>query len=264
VGICLVRNDDRFLNQVLAGVVDFCDELIIADHQSRDGTAKIAQKWAESHGHVSYHRIASPAESQNFISQYYGQDVWVFGVDGDELYEADRLSRFRQQLLEGRFSNVWQVLGKAVHCFEFDQTALTVTGHLARPSRSMTKLYNFSRITNWEGPTSERLHGGTIHFKPECEGNKDHSESEMDWDDALFRCVHMVFVRRSSQQIKPNVARPNIAEKLAFSKWEKIRYRLLALLGKEPASKTKHLTYARGEPRVISVASFIDPKNLTS
>jgi glycosyltransferase involved in cell wall biosynthesis len=264
IGICLVRNDDRFLNQVLSGVVDFCDELIVAENRSRDKTSEIAQKWAAEYDHIHFHRIADPSESQELIRKYFAQDVWMFAVDGDEIYEADKLAVLRKQLEEGRFSDAWQVLGKALHCSEFDEASLRATGYLARPSRSMTKLYNFSKIDDWVGATTERLHGGQIIFKAGCSEIKDQSESELNWDDAVFRCLHMVFVKRSSMQSDASIARPNIAEKIAFSKFEKIRYRIMQFFGKEPESKTKQTTYMRGDPVTLSVSSFIDPKNLVS
>lgn len=248
VGICLVRNDDRFLDYVLANVVDFCDELIIADHQSKDHTSAIARKWADSHEHVRYESIAHPSESHELIRPYCGKDVWLFAVDGDELYDRERLAKFRKQLINGRFKSLWQILGKVLHCNDYDEMTGMVKGYLGRPSRSMTKLYNFSVIEDWKGPCTERLHHGEIVFKKGYEqGKKDHSESEMDWDDAVFRCLHMVFLRRSSLQSEDDVSRPNIAEKNGFSKFQKITYLLFRFIGKEPKSRTKHLTYMRGD-----------------
>jgi glycosyltransferase involved in cell wall biosynthesis len=262
VGICLVRNDDRFLETVLRNVHTFCDELIIADHQSTDGTRAIAERWAASHPHIHYHRILDPGQSQALIAPYYGQDVWLFAVDGDEIYESGRLACLKEQLLNGRFSECWQVLGKALHCDAYDPETQRAWGYLARPSRSMTKLYNFALISGWKGPHPERLHGGTLVFKDERHRDvKDSSESELTWDEAVFRCLHMVFIRRSSLQSEDDFARPNIAEKGAYSIFERLRYTLYRMLGKEPASRTKHLTYQRG-PRVeVAVDSFFDPNS---
>lgn len=257
VGICLVQNDDRFLDTVLHNVYEFCDELIIADHHSKDRTSEIANEWANKHNHIRYHRIAHPSESQDLIAPYYGEDVWLFAVDGDEIYEPDRLAGFKLQLQQGRFSDKWQVLGKVLHCDGFDSESKKAEGYLARPSRSMTKLYNFSVISDWKGPHSERLHGGDVVFiDPKHKDAKDHGESELPWDDAVFRCLHMVFLRRSSLQTEHDVSRPNIAEKNAFSLLGKIKYRLMQCFGKEPESQTKHLTYMRGNRVDLDVASF--------
>jgi len=259
IGICLVRNDDRFLDTVIRNTCKFCDQFIIADHQSKDGTRVIAEKWAVSHEHITYHRLDHPSQSQGLIAPYYGKDVWIFAVDGDEIYEPERLALLRTQLLEGRFQNVWQVLGKVLHCDEYDEERKRAWGYLARPSRSMTKLYNFSLISDWKGPHPERLHGGEIIFiNPAHREVKDHTESEGTWDEAVFRCLHMVFLKRSSIQTEKDVSRPNIAERNAFSKAQKVLYLILHFFGKEPVSKTKHLTYMRG-PRVeIACNSFFE------
>jgi glycosyltransferase involved in cell wall biosynthesis len=265
VGICLVRNDDRFLDTVLRNVHCFCDELIIADDQSKDHTRLIAERWAQEHAHIHYHRIPDPTYSQALIAPFYGQDVWLFAVDGDEIYEAERLARLKQELKEGRFADCWQVLGKVLHCDAYDPSSQRAWGYLARPSRSMTKLYNFSHIRDWKGPHPERLHGGEILFKDErFRGVKDESESELPWDDAVFRCLHTVFIRRSSLQNESDISRPNIAEKSAFSILERVRYLAYRMVGKEPASRTKQLTYQRG-PRVeLPVHTFFDPTSPAS
>jgi len=39
VGICLVRNEERFLDLILNNIIDFCDQILIADNKSTDHTA---------------------------------------------------------------------------------------------------------------------------------------------------------------------------------------------------------------------------------
>jgi len=264
IGICLVRNDDRFLDSVIRNVYEFCDELLIADHHSKDRTSKIANEWVKKHNHIHYHRIAHPSESQDLIAPFYGKDVWLFAVDGDEIYDPERLLLFRKQLQSGKYDDYWQILGKVLHCDTYEEKSGHAWGYLARPSRSMTKLYNFSLISDWKGPHPERLHGGKIVFKNERHRDvKDHTESELDWEQASFRCLHMVFLRRSSLQSEKDVARPNIAEIGAFSIFEKLRYLVYRGLGSEPASKTKHLTYMRGERTKVDCCEFFKP-NLKS
>lgn len=257
VGICLVRNDDRFLDQVIRNALAFCDELILADHGSTDGTADICRKWKDQEPRVSYHRIAHPSESHELIRPYAGTRTWVFGVDGDELYEPDRLQLLRTQIQSGRFAETWQVMGKVLHCVSYDEDNGVAAGYLARPARPMTKLYNFSLIRDWEGPCSERMHHGRVVFRDgRAEGEKDCTESELDWDKAVFRCLHMVFVPRSSMQQKGQVARPNIAEKNAWGWVAKLRYHFACMLGREPDSRTKQDAYMRGPLCTISTDSF--------
>ena len=126
----------------------------------------------------------------------------------------------------------------------------------------MTKLYNFSLIHDWRGNCSERLHDGEIIFKDEQHRNrKDHSESEQSWEQAVFRCLHMVFVRRSSLQSEGAVSRPNIAEINAFSRVEKLKFHLLRAIGREPESQTKRLTYQRGDRVCLEVDTFFPDSN---
>lgn len=256
-GICLVRNDDRFLDQVIRNALAICDELILADHGSSDGTADICLRWKAHDPRVSYYRIGHPSESHELIRPYAGTCTWVFGVDGDELYEPDRLRLLKSQLQSGRFADSWQVMGKVLHCVSYDEKKQIASGYLARPARPMTKLYNFSLIDDWEGPCSERMHHGRVVFRDgRIEGAKDCAESELEWDDAVFRCLHMVFVQRSSIQKKGQVARPNIAEKNAWGMVSRLRYHLACVLGREPDSRTKQDAYIRGPLCTISTKPF--------
>lgn len=64
----------------------------------------------------------------------------------------------------------------------------------------MTKLYNFSIIEEWKD-CPQRLHAGIIKFKnnainpPILELLK-----QKKWEDADLRCVHAVFMKRSSKE----------------------------------------------------------------
>ena len=40
-------------------------------------------------------------DSHALVEGYAGTDTWVFGVDGDELYDPAGLTAFRAQLLDG-------------------------------------------------------------------------------------------------------------------------------------------------------------------
>ena len=257
VGICLVQDDDLWVEQAIRGVIDFCDQLIICLHRSRDGTTRIVERLQQQYRNIELHHIEHPRQSHELIRAYAGTETWIFGVDGDELYEPDRLRQLKERIISGVYATTWQLLGKVLHCDEIDLEARLAHGYLARPSRSMTKLYNFSLIEDWRGNCSERLHDGEIVFKDEEHRNrKDHTESEISWEQAVFRCLHMVFVRRSSLQSEGAVSRPNIAEINAFSRMEKLKFYLLRALRREPESQTKRLTYQRGERVCLSVDTF--------
>jgi hypothetical protein len=60
---------------------------------------------------------------------------------------------------------------------------------------------------------TERLHGGTMRFKPGRAGLRrdERMFHEEGWEGSLLRCLHMCFVRRSSRDRRPG-ARPNLVD----------------------------------------------------
>ncbi|MEI8312361.1 MAG: glycosyltransferase family A protein, partial [Verrucomicrobiota bacterium] len=141
VGIVLVRNEDLFVSQAVRNIASFCDALILCDHGSTDGTAEILDNLARSLPHASVHRLGHPSESHNLLKAFAGTRTWVFGVDGDELYDPRRLQDFRARLLAGEFDRIWRMKGNVLHCTSLCPDHSTATGHPAPPSRSITKLY---------------------------------------------------------------------------------------------------------------------------
>ena len=94
---------------------------------------------------ISYKSIRHPSESHALIQSFAGSPTWVFGVDGDEIYEPDRLAHLRQRILSGDFDKYWMLLGNVLHATKLATDRRTASGHFAPPCRSMTKLYNFRR-----------------------------------------------------------------------------------------------------------------------
>jgi len=182
IGICLVRNEDIHLDRAVANAREFCDRVLIADHQSDDRTPEIAEAWAARDPRVEYRRIGHPRESQDWILPFVNTPTWVFGFDGDEIYDPAGLARLRADLLAGRYDAYPRINGHVLHCTSLDIAAGVAAGYMAPPSRTMTKLYNFRAISEWRGPAPERLHGGRVTFNPGYEGvaNLDMHE-QTDW-----------------------------------------------------------------------------------
>lgn len=202
VGIMLVHNEDVFIEHALAGATDFCDEMIIADHMSQDRTQEICLKWAKQDNRIRYHRIANAAESHDFLQPYIGTPTWIFGVDGDEIYDRAGLAHMRQELLAGKYMPYWIIKGHVLHCTALKHDGLNASaqGYLAPPSRSMTKLMNFYAITEWRQCRRERLHEGNLIFRPEYQrGPAYRFGDHVGWDDSYLRCLHTCFLKRSSQ-----------------------------------------------------------------
>ena len=115
------------------------------------------------------------------------------GVDGDEVYDPTGLKRFRKCLLEGHFDDQWALFGNVVNCVELDSKRKKAIGYLSPPSRSMTKLFNFSALESWHGPC-ERLHGGEKQFRVGFGESQRFSVNEHNmWHESPFRCLHLLF-----------------------------------------------------------------------
>lgn len=260
VGIVLVRNEDRFIEQVVKNITEFCDHILLVDHGSSDKTVAILGRLQQQYPKkFSLHQIAHPRESQELLKPLIGTKTWVFGVDGDEVYDPTRLAIFRQRLLSGSFDDSWMILGNVIHCDELHLSSCVASGYATPPSRSITKLYNFFAIDTWEGNTPERLHGGTPRFRAGFTEQKKRSlQHEYSWADAPLRCLHLCFIRRSSSH--HSAMRQNIMETLARGKiyrcYKQVEVFLQKIFHQPEHSSWKQKHYARGERVTVDVRSF--------
>lgn len=256
-GIVLIRNEDLYIERVLSNIRDFCDDILVLDNHSRDRTWDIVSRMAEADPRIRAERIADTRDSHARVSPLAGSDTWVFAVDGDEIYDPAGLARFRRRLLAGELSQCWQVYGNVLNCTGIDTGARRATGYLAPPCRSMVKLYNFAAIDAWEGPCTERLLGGHIHFRDGFGLHRRcHLHQETSWDEAELRCLHLCFVRRSSLD-RADGARDNIVEvharrgPLRRARW------LLSQLRRDPKASWKREKYMRGALVEKDVSAFL-------
>ena len=255
VGISLVRNEDLFLDRVLTNAVVFCDSLIIADHGSRDGTAAIGRRWAAAEERVEYRRLRKAEESHDLVRPYAGTPTWIFAVDGDEIYDPSGLVRLREAILRGDYDRYRQIYGHALHCDELDLERKLACGYLSPPCRTVTKLYNFGALRDWEGPCPERLHGGKIVFREGYDASANcNLHREMDWEESPFRCLHAVFLRRSSLDAPGGEARLNISEINSRGLLSRAAAGVGRALGNRSSSSYKDEKYRR-EPRVCRDAT---------
>ena len=257
LGIVLVRNEDRFVRQAVRNARQFCDKILLVDHQSGDDTARILQELAaEPGGKATFHAIAHPRESHELLKPFVGTDTWVFGVDGDEIYDHQGLQAFRARLLAGEFDKHWMILGNVFHCDRLDPAAGVASGFAAPPSRSITKLYNFAAIRSWDGDTPERLHGGTPVFREGFSGSdKRRLELEYAWDESPLRCLHACFVSRSSLDSGVE-SRENIMETYCGGWTNFLKRWGRWILGRQETSDWKRQRYARGGRVEVSTRPF--------
>ena len=258
LGIVLVRNEDRFVRQAVRNVWEFCDRILLVDHRSEDATAGILREFAaEPSGKASFHAIAHPRESHALLKPFVGTDTWVFGVDGDEIYDPRGLQAFRPRLLAGEFDSHWMILGNVLHCDRFGVWNSTASGFPSPPSRSITKLYNFAAIDSWDGDTPERLHGGHLAFRSGFhERDKRQLQLEYSWEESPLRCLHACFVPRSSLD-EPGATRENLIEMFNGGWTNRIKRLALRLAGVQVMSSTwKREHYARGELLTVQAKPF--------
>lgn len=256
IGIFLVRNEDVFFRQAVLNVLSFCDRIIIADNYSSDRTWDIARELAQHISKITCQRIKKTHDSHEMIKEYAGTDTWVFGVDGDEIYDPQGLVEFRQEILSGRYDEWWVLFGNVLNCTSLDLENMTAVGHLAPPCRSMTKLYNFKAIYRWEGPCLERMLGGTPYFKDGYSASlRLNLHERIPWERSRYRCLHTCFLRRSSNEPPTGKERPNPAELAARSFWKRMTFGLIPGLGKKESTYKKE-KYLRGPQFTLDISSF--------
>lgn len=261
VGIVLVRNEDRFVRQSVRNVLGFCDRILLVDNESTDGTPTILRELAASNPQkISFHAIRHPRESHDLLKRYAGTPTWVFAVDGDELYDSERLQSFRVRLISEEFDNHWMILGNVHHCDHLDEEGEFAEGYSTPPGRSITKLYNFAAIRSWDGGTPERLHGGNPEFLLGYNDQmKRQLQNEYSWEESPLRCLHFCFLSRSSLDVGDGGFRENIMETYEGG-WTNLLKRFLRMLRGQPTvSDWKRERYARGERSKVSTAAFFSP-----
>jgi len=259
LGIGLFRDEDRFVERAVRNVVGFCDELILVDHRSKDGTSEILERLAaESPVPTSLHRIRHASESHDLIKHRAGEDVWAFGLDGDELYDPDCLVRFRELLLAGEAADAWNIRANMLHCVELDEERGLATGYLSPPAPSVSKMFNFRLIEAWDGDNPERLCDPSgLEFKPGVEPHKHELNKAVSWDESPFRALHLCFIRRSSRQ-REDGPRMNVPDRLAprrapIRAWRALR----EAIGRPPSGSYKD-HYRVGELVTLDVSDILE------
>jgi hypothetical protein len=261
VGIVLVRNEDVFVEQAIRNMAGFCDRIHAVDHVSTDGTWTILQGLEREYPQLDARRSHHAGDSHALLEPYAGTETWVFGIDGDELYDPERLAGFRQELLDGAYDSAFKVASNVLNCVELDQRRRSASGYLSPPSRSITKLYNFAAIDEWKGDGAERLHGGSIAFRDGYdERSVDNIGERIPWDETPLRCLHACFLQRSTAEPArsgESYARPILEEtQLQDRSLVGALKRRLRRRGIPEASSWKREKYMRGELVTVDASPF--------
>lgn len=256
IGIVLARNEDLFVAQAVRNAAAFCDEWILCDHGSTDRTAAVFRELTSEFPNAHAHQISHPRESHDLLKPFCGTSTWVFGVDGDEIYDAEGLRRLRERILSGEFANDWMLLGNVLHVTALAEDRMTATGHLSPPCRSMTKLYNFAAIESWDGDCVERLHGGAPVFREGFSENlRRNLHEETDWDSSDFRCLHLCFLPRSSSHDRGDV-RLNIMETYGAPRLQRWGNAIRTWCGFDVPASWKKQKYRRGPEVTVDARPF--------
>jgi glycosyltransferase involved in cell wall biosynthesis len=259
VGIGLFRDEDRFVERAVRAVFGFCDELILVDHRSRDRTPEILERLAsESPVPTSVHRVREAAESHALIKGRAGEDLWAFGLDGDELYDPDGLAFLREKLLVGEAADAWNIRANMLHCVELDEGRGLATGYLSPPAPSVSKMFNFRIIEAWDGDNPERLCDPSgLVFKAGVEPRKHELNKTVAWNGSPFRALHLCFLRRSSRQ-RGDGPRMNVPDRTAprrtpIRAWRAFR----EAVGRPPSGSYKD-HYRVGELVTLDVSDLLE------
>lgn len=256
VAIMLVQNEDRFLRRAALNILGFCDRILIADHQSQDATPEICEELARTSPKFEIYRIRDPRESHEMLVPLANTKTWVFGVDGDEIYDPSGLAKVRARLTAGEWDKWWVIFGNVLNCDVLDETAKTASGWFAPPCRSMTKLYNFAAVERLDPATKHRLHGKHNVFNPGWHPVESRHEiyKSTRWDDAELRCLHTCWMPRSSRD--DSTSRRNVTESLGLR--NRLRISIARLLGKKSESDYKAEKYRRGDYATVDATSFLE------
>ena len=263
VGIVLVRNEDIFIERAIRNVAEFCDRIHAVDHVSTDRTWDLLRALGGQYDHLEVTRARHAGESHRLVERYAGTGTWVFGVDGDELYDPVRLAPFREELLGGAYGDVFKVASNVLNCVALDRDRATASGYLSPPSRSITKLYNFAAIERWTGDGSERLHGGRIEFRRGYDERAVANIAErLSWDETPLRCLHTCFLPRSSRDPEPAgqpAGRPILEHTALHDRsWRgALKRRLRPPRPPEETSDWKLQKYMRGDLVTVDASPFI-------
>lgn len=244
----------------IRNVVAFCDELIVLDNRSSDRTGEKLEALARAHPSIDLRPCDDPTRSHDHVSGFAGAPVWVFGVDGDEIYDPAGLARLRPRILAGEFDALWRMDGHLIHAVRVDLDGGKAEGYVAPHAATVTKLYNFGALESWNEARQQRLHGkGAVH-RPGYRGDEARAVYREPWATADFRCLHLCFFPRSSHDADRPARRANPG-RLRATGLRRLHLDLRNFLAR-PFSRDasfKLRKYARGPMEVRDISAFGRP-----
>ena len=269
LGVWLLRNEEYFAAWSLGNALAFCDRVLVMDNRSQDRTRAIVDAIAARHSHVEIIGVDDARDTHKYVEDHAGSQTWVFGIDGDEIYDPAGLARLRPRLLAGEFDRYWRLAGHMRHVLGFRFDRAEAFGHIQPAAPEGTKCYNFAAIESWRPGPHERLHGlKTIVYRPGwSRGSTLRLWQEQGWDAADLRCLHLCFMPRSPLDAPVGTSAPagrdNPVERMKKrSPLRRLRRALLRpLAGGSAAPTYKQRYYARGPVTTFDIAAFGAPES---
>ncbi len=213
IGVMMVKNEDRWIAQALRAIRDFCDVIILIDTGSTDDTIREAKKTHALDG-ICYEPDLS--KTHRIVEPYVGTDTWVFGVDGDEIYDRAGLALVRPMIKGAHHDASFQVVGRYLHVTDL-VVGGRVRGYMGPPSHTPTKLYNFAWLKEWPSDGRHSLFQSKSRVIDQRARAKDLLYFDEPWADCALRCLHMRFMRRSWSETDAEIgARLSGEDRLGF------------------------------------------------
>ena len=212
----LVHNEDVYVERAIRNVAGFCDR----DPRRRPHVLRRDlgdRVRAGARATITSMPFGSPTRLNrtSWSPATPARDTWVFGPDGDELYDPDGPPAPAVELEAGRYDRFFRLVPAMMHCVSLDSGELTASGYLSPPSRCGGKLFNFAAIESWTRVYRQCLHDGEIAFRPGWKWEDVHHFGENPgFDESHFRCLHACFLRRSSREPEdgPSASQPDRGE----------------------------------------------------
>ena len=248
VGISLVKDEERFVALALTNALALCDWIDVIDNASRDATPRILRRLKTAFpGRISVRRQPDLLRTHEAVRRYVGTNTWLFGVDGDEVYDPVGLRQLRERILSGEFAGDWMVRAHFCHVCALQNG--TARGWLAPPSHDPSKLYNMRLVEAWPSdPARPLFHGEGLRLRDGMTYFERHRalNRELSWEASPFRCLHMRFVPRS-------IVDPSDVNRLARPR---LNPNDLTFLARTRQGVNERLEYRRGDEVTVSTAPF--------
>ena len=226
LGISILRNEEAYCALAIENAMALCDTLLILENNSTDRTHEICTKMTNRfQGRVQMETIDDLSLSHEFVRCHAGKDTWIFGVDGDEIYDPRGLAMLRMKVLAGEYQHLWRVRAHYFNIAALEQwdsahiDMILAAGWMAPPGHPVSKFYNMSVIDDW--PMDE----GRAIFQPKTKDWKSTKKkpgvydvfSDLAWQGSFFRCLHLRFIPRTSGEMDADLIlgpRHNMSVKL--------------------------------------------------